>query len=85
MATCFFLFFVAWTSLPGLKMESGHGRDRGRKILSVPGKRMKFVTTNGMGKFDTPNPYGEPEKPKNYAIEDSGTYLLEGGKVTRLE
>lgn len=66
-------------------MEPGHGHLRGKRILAVPGQHMKFVVTNGMGKFDTPNPYGEPDRPKNYQIDGPGTYLLEGGHITRLD
>ncbi|KAG7673055.1 hypothetical protein KSW81_000283 [Nannochloris sp. 'desiccata'] len=70
-----------WTSLPGVPMENDDGT---RKILSVPGNRMKFVVTNGLGKFDTPNPYGDPHKPKNYEINEPGCYILEAGNLRRL-
>ena len=66
-------------------MEPGVGVHIGRKVLSVPGQRMKFVLTNGLGKFDTPNPYGEPGRPQNYEVDAPGTYLLQGGHVVKLE
>lgn len=84
MNTCnnvFSSFLAAWTSLPGVPMENDDGT---RKILSVPGNRMKFVVTNGLGKFDTPNPYGDPHKPKNYEINEPGCYILEAGNLRRL-
>jgi hypothetical protein len=52
--------------------------------ISLPGNRMKFVVSNGSGKFDTPNPYGDPQKPKNYEINGPGNYILEGGNLTKL-
>jgi hypothetical protein len=58
--------------------------DHGTRKISVPGNRMKFVLTNGLGKFDTPNPYGDPHQPKNYEINGPGSYKLEAGKLTRL-
>lgn len=48
------------------------------------GNRLEFVLTNGSGKFDSPNPYGEPGHPKNYVIEAPGVWELEGGKLRRL-
>jgi len=72
---------AAWTALPGVKMEDEGGT---RKILSVPGTRMNFVVTNGLGKFDTPNPYGDPHRPKNYEINEPGCYILEAGNLCRL-
>jgi hypothetical protein len=76
------LLSAAWTSLPGLQMQDD---DSGtRKILTVPGKHMKFVVTNGLGKFDTPNPYGDPHKAKNYEINGPGSYILQGGELRKL-
>ena len=58
------------------------GEHSSKKMVSVAGSNMRFVLTNGAGKFDTPNPYGDPHKPKNYSIDAPGMYLLEGGEVT---
>jgi hypothetical protein len=75
----------AWTQLPGLKLETGDGRFAGKKIVTLPNcGNVEFVLTNGLGKFDTPNPYGEPEKPKNYVITLPGVYELRDGQLHRL-
>lgn len=66
-------------------MEAGTGVHTGRKLLSVPGKKIRFVVNNGLGKFDTPNPYGEPGRPQNYEAAGPGTYLLQGGRVVKLD
>ena len=47
-------------------------------------RKLEFVVTNGDKEWDQPNPYGEPGKPKNYVIEQPGTYRLKSGKLTRL-
>ena len=73
-----------WTSLPGLQMNRGTGDQAGWKTLQVPGNAMKFVLTNGKGQFDTPNPYGEPNKPRNYEIHEPGSYLLQSGQLSKL-
>ena len=49
------------------------------------GAELQFVMTNGEGKFDTPNPYGEASKPRNYAIREPGTWLLKDGSLRKLE
>ena len=63
---------------------AGSNSTNSRKKISVPGRHMKFVVTNGLGKFDTPNPYGDPNQPKNYEINEPGEYLLEAGNLTKL-
>lgn len=75
---------AAWTQLPGDRLASGDGEHRGKKVATIPCRRLEFVMTNGVGKFDTPNPYGETDKPKNYVIDMPGMYELKSGKVHRV-
>lgn len=42
------------------------------------------MLTNGEGIFDTPNPYGESSKPRNYTIDAPGTWQLTCGVVCKL-
>lgn len=58
--------------------------ENGRKVFKICGHRMEFVLTNGTGKFDTPNPYGEPNKPRNYLIDGPGIWELKRGDLTRI-
>ena len=78
------LLYAAWTQLPGMPMQDGAGEFAGKKVFCQEGGRMEFVLTNGSGKFDTPNPYGEPGRPKNYVIEEAGTWELHAGQLRRL-
>ena len=41
--------------------------------------------TNGEGQFDSPNPYGESSKPKNYTVTGPGRWLLKNGSLRQLE
>jgi hypothetical protein len=49
------------------------------------GSRLEFVLTNGEGKFDTPNPYGEAALPPNYVIPEPGTWRLKSGRLERVQ
>lgn len=69
---------AAWTQLPGERMDTDAN---GTKVFKIQGNRMEFVLTNGSGKFDTPNPYGEPGRPRNYVIDHSGTWELINGNL----
>lgn len=79
-----------WTQLPGIKLTPGENLGGfnfvGKKVVALPNCRnVEFVMTNGLGKFDTPNPYGEADKPKNYVINAPGMYELRNGQLHRLD
>jgi hypothetical protein len=75
----------AWSPAPGARLSPGEGPHAGRRVIALPAAaRVEFVLTDGGGKFDSPNPYGEPGRPKNYVAE-AGAYFLKKGRLERLE
>jgi hypothetical protein len=75
----------AWSPAPGARLSRGEGPHAGRRVIALPAAaRVEFVLTDGGGKFDSPNPYGEPGRPKNY-VAKAGSYFLRSGRLERLE
>ena len=48
--------------------------------ISLPGRSLHFVMTDGKGQWDKPSGEGV-----NYAICEPGSYLLNGGQITNLK
>jgi hypothetical protein len=56
----------------------------GSKVLTIEANSVEFVLNNGANDWDTPNPYGLKDKPKNYVVRSPGSYRLRSGKLERL-
>ncbi|PSC76785.1 type I [Micractinium conductrix] len=67
-----------WTEVPGARMDNGSQQFPGKKVLTVPGRRMEFVINDGKSDWD------KPQGKDNYVVEEPGTYRVKNGKLTRL-
>lgn len=74
-----------WTAVPGKRMREGSARFPGAKMITVPGYRLEFVINDGGADWDSPNPWGEEGRPKNYVADGPGIWRLKNGKLNKLE